>query len=322
MVRRRAFTLVELLVVIAIIAILIGLLLPTVQMSREAARSASCRNNLRQIGLGVQMYVESTGFYPPGNAPQTRLQEDTRPFGGATWLISILPFVEQRGLYESYQFKVHDGSGIFVANDRTTNREVRTASVSTYLCPSDTADGAVVPTDGGATLYDPPLEYMPGSYRAMSGVIAFPEPGQGEVTAVQPKFRMIATSAIHDMPNAQTPLTRPRDITDGLSNTLLVGENTDRTIPGQGTLWANPYPYYTLSTASIEPLTLQGDYNRCFQKTGVEEPCKRGWGSAHLGGLNFLLGDGSVRRVQTSIDMMLFIELSTIAGGEPAQLVD
>ena len=97
---RRGFTLVELLVVIAIIGVLVALLLPAVQAAREAARRTQCKNNLKQIGLAIHNHHDTKGYMPPGTS------QDQQPFGpaasnwGASWMVYILPFVEQGPLFD------------------------------------------------------------------------------------------------------------------------------------------------------------------------------------------------------------------------------
>ncbi|MGN6543600.1 MAG: DUF1559 family PulG-like putative transporter [Aureliella sp.] len=132
---RRAFTLVELLVVIAIIGILTGLLLPAVQMAREAARRTQCSNNLRQIGIALHNYHGVRRTLPPGclewrppKGPNTRKQ--------FAWSAMILPYLEQTELYESIDFRV--------PYDAPTNFKAGSVSLSVYRCPS-----AVAPPPGG-----------------------------------------------------------------------------------------------------------------------------------------------------------------------------
>ena len=123
----RGFTLVELLVVIAIIGVLIALLLPAVQAAREAARKASCKNNLRQLGLAVLNYESTNGELPPG---YEYLAGDEGNVRGYSWASRILPYLEQRALYDRIDFNKP------VFDD--VNIEARIQSIPTLLCPTDT----------------------------------------------------------------------------------------------------------------------------------------------------------------------------------------
>jgi len=124
---RRGFTLIELLVVIAIIGVLIALLLPAVQAAREAARRAQCINNLKQLGLGLHNYHDSVGAVPMGFA------------GGGGWeqwtpVIMLLPYIEQKPLFDSINFTGNIGSGYTGGLNSTAIK----STVSVYQCPSDT----------------------------------------------------------------------------------------------------------------------------------------------------------------------------------------
>ena len=142
---RRAFTLVELLVVIAIIGILVALLLPAVQAAREAARRTSCQNNLKQIGIALQNYHDSSsGAFPPG------IVFDAGPTGmpfvpdrswsfRPNWIINILPYMEEQGLYDSFDLTVYISDAV--------NQIPRGTTVETLLCPSD-ADRAATKFTG------------------------------------------------------------------------------------------------------------------------------------------------------------------------------
>jgi prepilin-type N-terminal cleavage/methylation domain-containing protein len=128
---RRAFTLVELLVVITIIGILIALLLPAVQSAREAARRAQCNNNLKQLSLACLAYAEHFGELPPASIWHNPADMDRANNGqfGPTWVIMILPFIEQQGLYDAFDLKQS------IADD--VNADARATQLSVMLCPSD-----------------------------------------------------------------------------------------------------------------------------------------------------------------------------------------
>jgi prepilin-type processing-associated H-X9-DG protein len=107
-------------------------------------------------------------------------------------------------------------------------------------------------------------------------------------------------------------------ITDGTSNTLIVGERETRTTTNRGTFWADSFNLYSLSSASYTSASLLNDYSACIASLAGADgyPCKYGWGSFHTGGINFVLGDGHVTNISTSINLTVFQALCTVAGGE------
>jgi len=107
------------------------------------------------------------------------------------------------------------------------------------------------------------------------------------------------------------------NVTDGLSNTIFVGERHTKTHFTRGPFWADTFNLYSLGATypSLTNVYLQPDYDRCADAVN-ENYCKYGWGSLHAGGINWLFGDGSVRNLTTDINMIVFMDLSTIAGGE------
>ncbi len=124
--RRAGFTLIELLVVVAIIAILIALLLPAVQQAREAARRTQCRNNLRQHGLGLHNYHAAYDVFPPGVLGDDGTVAAQQPLH--TWIIQLLPYLDQSPLYSTYDFNVRF--------DDPANTTVVKMALSTFVCPS------------------------------------------------------------------------------------------------------------------------------------------------------------------------------------------
>ncbi len=110
-----------------------------------------------------------------------------------------------------------------------------------------------------------------------------------------------------------------RSVRDGSSNTLAVGERSTRTIPRRGSFWANSFNLYSLSGAFSSSAALLNDFSGCEAaiRPGDTAPCRYGWGSFHQGGLNFVFGDGRVISISPSINMNVFMALSTIAAGEP-----
>lgn len=318
--RIRGLTLVELLVVIAIIGILIGLLLPAVQAAREAARRMHCCNNLKQIGIALHSYHGVYGAFPPGNHAETAgvCPGDQRPGvdypseDRANWMILILPYMEEKPLYDTYDRDSY--------NEAPQNQTLRETTISAYVCPSDLrTDELTTPAFGPGSAWGLNVPYMPGSYRGVSGrsdgcmfldwslSVGYPREWRG---------------ALHMVGALDFREERMADILDGTSNTLMVGESTTRTSLQYRTLWAYSYAFYSLSSTTPQGRTLYGDYNRCREEQGhgFSLPCRRGWGSPHACGINFLLCDGSVQVIQQEIDADLFADLGTIAGEETAKV--
>ena len=315
---RSAFTLVELLVVIVIVGVLVALLLPAVQAAREAARQTQCANNLKQIGLALHSYHAALGSFPPGNLNYSAgrcpgMAEPTVSYSTwyGNWAIAILPYVEQAALFDRYDLQY--------ANQSPENQVVRETAVAAYLCPSDSPAGLLaVPATGPASVVG--AQYAPGSYRAVSGrsddalnyldsemMFAYNRQSRGPIHAT---FVAAAWGF---------SVERFRDIKDGTSNTLLVGESTTPPNAGYRTFWAYSYAYYSMSAATAQARTLWGDYDRCVAAGGGgpdNDPCKRGWGSFHPQGANFVFCDGAVHFLADSINLGLFGDLATIDGGE------
>jgi len=310
---RDGLTLIELLVVIAIIGLLIALLLPAVQAARETARTLSCRNNLRQIGMALHNHHGAKGHFPAGNyaktagvCPGTSQKSEDR----VNWAISLMPYIEQQALHAGY-----DNS---VCNEAPENQFVRENTVATYVCPSDPhAPELIVPAMGPAAKWSKNLPYMSGSYRAVSGRS---DGRQFLDNSLLTSFPRKWRGPMHVVGILGFKTERIKNITDGTSHTLMVGESTTRTQPEFGTLWAYSYAFYSLSAGTPQERTLWGDYERCRAAggPGSSSPCRRGWGSPHPGGINFLTCSGAVRTISIDVDMAVFAELTTIAGGRHA----
>jgi prepilin-type N-terminal cleavage/methylation domain-containing protein len=264
---RRAFTLIELLVVIAIISILVGMLLPAVQKAREAAFRMSCSNNLKQIGLAMHNYHNDRERLPPSRlAP-----------GMATWAVLILPYLEQDNLYRQWNL----GNTYFVQND-----VARLTSVKNYFCPSRRSAGDGVSISGDI------LVLPSGAQVQVSGALSdyavvVDRSGSDEVTDITPSLHGAFQMGIGVGFNG---------FTDGLSNTLLVGE---KHIPvgKNGVGWWDCSCY-------------DGGYEPCWARAAARNyplttnPQDTGWkfGSRHTGVVMFCFADGGVRALPESID--------------------
>ena len=302
------FTLVELLVVIAIIGILIALLLPAVQAAREAGRRTSCGNNLRQIGIAIHQYHEHFSCFPPG-AVNFGSCCSTESY--TSWPISILPYIEQGGLAAKY---VHGAT-----NESPENQAVRETPVKLYACPSEPSIKVLgEPESGPANDFN--INYMPGSYRGVGGR----SDGVTGWWDNYPQYKNLPFQwrGVFHIVDGRIEQETFSNVTDGTSNTLIVGEYGTQYRTRRRTFWAYSYGSYNRSDAVPQGRTLLGNWDRCVALggTGGIQPCNRGWGSFHLVVNQFLYCDGNVRPVNQAIDMTLFVNAATIAGREPGVL--
>lgn len=219
---RQAFTLIELLVVIAIIAILIGLLLPAVQKVREAAARAKCQNNLKQIALAAHNYASALGYLPAGSG--------NLPSGATSapsLLSMILPYVEQAGIYNQFNFKDD-------VNNNAANALARTSQVPIYLCPSDYS--FAVQIDPGSPSTGQPCGKT--NYRGNFGNTA--DEHSTDLTRVGIfNFTYNASGVVGD----GIPFQK---ITDGTSNTAMFSESTRSLNNGPNYNWYDPTMIYLL----------------------------------------------------------------------------
>ncbi len=307
---RPAFTLVELLVVIAIIAMLVTLLLPAVQAARAAARRTQCQNNLKQIGLAIHNFHAATGAQP-------KYHDTADPFGwglpGPTWTMSILPFMEEQGLFDAFDFTVR-------INDPRNALAVQQV-VSVYVCPSAERAGNPVfddRADAGGNNPNPALGLF---YPVSMGPT---EPDQCDFcpagTSGQPdnyccQGRNYGTTKYDGQPGASSvgmfgrynDKRRFSQVTDGLSKTFMVGE----TLPAQCAYGGAFAPNFSLASTSI-PLNT---FETCPQPPGCH---RRGCGfkSDHTGGAFFAFGDVSIHFIPENIDYRVYNQMGTRAGEE------
>ncbi len=296
---RCGFTLIELLVVIAIIAILVALLLPAVQQAREAARRASCKNNLKQLALALHNYESTFSLLPPGYLHKFDPGGTEANHMGFGWGLMILPYLEQTAVYDEFDFNVPVFDPV--------NLLPRERHLRTFLCPTDTysSDAYVVRDDTS----DPQERYASASYAANWGPST-------------------ATVNLDDTPLQSSGVfyrnssTRFRNITDGLSNTLALGERTNGPIPSsQPTAGGHSVFETAWCCASRELTELSDDHGHMvlfetqFRPNEVDADDKA-ISAPHTGIGLFALCDGSVRPINENIDANVYNSLGTCSGGE------
>lgn len=317
---RPGFTLIELLVVIAIIAILIGLLLPAVQKVREAAARAKCQNNLKQIGLAMHNYESTNSTLPPGDAVTG---------GSGTWQHYILPYLEQQPLFGLY-VNLGNSNGTGTPNYTATtylgqpigNLTVAQTKLSILTCPSDPNSGAGKPQGGG-------VDFGFSNYAVNFGNTHRTQDKAGRnpfTLAIRPNF---AGAPFTYRNSGTTPITvKFGGITDGLSNSLLAAELLQGVsiLPSitefRGFAWFGPGGEFTTFTTpnSSNPDTIQFA-NYCNNLPAQGLPCTQGadWAlasrSKHTGGVNVVLGDGSVRFITNSINPQTWSLLGSTQDG-------
>lgn len=295
---RKGFTLIELLVVIAIIAILIALLLPAVQQAREAARRTQCKNNLKQIGLALHNYADVYLLFPPGAYWNNRDGDGTR-YQQGSMLTHLLPYIEQASMFEQIPFE--DAPGRNVNNARNASNQLlrQQFRVPGFLCPSDTAGSSFnnrstvqnYAGSKGATSAGSPSGGNPnGNPPCPNKYLSFARGGNSGSGVSGPFFRTGKSTAM-------------RDCTDGLSNTIFVGEvrpecsNHIR----QGWLQANNGQgmFGTLAPMNLDTCNSSNTSGCNWWNNWTDE---FGFKSRHTGGAQFLFGDGSVHFLSENID--------------------
>jgi prepilin-type N-terminal cleavage/methylation domain-containing protein/prepilin-type processing-associated H-X9-DG protein len=308
--RNAGFTLVEYLVVLAIIVILMSLLLPIFVKGREAARRIQCVNNLKQLSLAIQSYQTINNVLPSGvvdDEPASNVSQSDR----MSWITSLLPYYEQRYLFDGIDFESSVSS--------PTNHTIRMTTLSTLICPS---------SERKRSLY----QFVP-----MSPLWRLPaqSSGQNGTTSYAGVHHDVEASIDVDNHGVFFRNSRVRyvDVADGLSQTLFIGEVAAASPLGwlsgsRATLRNTGHPINRVADDAFEDIELPEDFlaggmradvvERLIEAKAIDVPPSfvGGFGSRHEGGANFAFGDGSVRFLKESIDPAVFRLLGNRSDGE------
>lgn len=304
---RPAFTLVEMLVVIAIIGILLALLLPAVQAAREAGRRVQCSNNLKQTGLAIHNFHDTTGRLPPSH---TGGLPGNDKYG--TWLVVILPYLEQANLYGQF-----DLTTTWDAGSNPAAAQLPGAQLSVYQCPSRHA--------GGSISDNSPQVGATGDYAA--GSVVNPSYGNYQWQWQDPSILWGALIGAQ----RNGPVWKSRlglsAITDGLSNTIVVGEKHIfhahlnrggfQNASGDGNI------YVTLTAEWWETHSVRNTDHPNGLSRGPQDhrPDQfHTFGSWHPGVCQFVLCDASVQSISATIDLTTLNRLGDRRDGNPVQL--
>ena len=289
--RKKAFTLIELLVVISIISILMGLLLPAVQSAREAARRIWCSNNMRQIGIALHMYHDTTRGFPPGwigTHPGTGAPWASGP-SGFSWGPMLLPYLEQETVVKN---EVNFNLPIM----HPFHNHVHKHRVENYICPSDTADPYFY-----LKAEDDPKKTI-AELAAANYVACFGTRELHDCEQMKPGQICRGNGAFFH--NSHVNFNR---FVDGTSHTIVVGERSSKW--GYST-WTGVIPGGADAFARVLGVADHPPGNDHFHMDDFS--------SYHKGGAMFLFGDGSVQMLTSTIDLYTYVGLATLNGGEVA----
>lgn len=303
---------IELLVVIAIIAILIALLLPAVQQAREAARRSTCKNNLKQLGLAMHNYHDTHRTFPPGavwygigSAPENGRDANW----GTTWVVQILPFMDQANLYNNYNMSLNARS----ANASSTDSVLR-AKIPSLICPSQPG------VDRSNLSQD---------FNGFSKITYAASVGAGSTLTrsdyTNPNRRGFFSAVAQNG-------AKIRDVTDGSSNSIMLSEIVVGISSGDdkgawgwctGALFSgrNSNGILTPNAKVLDrtPYASNNTSDKNFNRRNSPDDINAGSGQAarsfHVGGVHATMGDGAVRFLSENIDQTTYLNLLSIADG-------
>ncbi len=326
---RGGFTVIELTMVVAMIAVLISLLLPAVQQAREGARRMQCKNNLLNIGLALQQYVQTYDRFPPGCVNATAPVLNTLNDQPMSWITQILPYLEAPGTWRKVDFT----QPVFAP----ANAAARASLLTVVLCPSSysATQVLVIPLPkadgeeetGEVDVSD--LTYPFDSYGMYGGQQGDPRNAtQTSYAACHHDVEALIDVAQNGVLFLNSGV-RWRDITDGRSQTILVGETSGDLVRNGGWMLGNRSTLRNTGTPLTGPPMTRGSgisgqiaweenidtlesanlYNASDLPQTDWNRWVGGFGSLHTGGANFLFADGSVRLIGNNIDGKLYRNL-------------
>ncbi|RMG35785.1 MAG: DUF1559 domain-containing protein [Planctomycetota bacterium] len=319
--RRRAFTLIELLVVIAIIAILIALLLPAVQQAREAARRSQCKNHLKQLGLALHNYHDVNKMFP-GTYFRTGGSVRWTASSKGSYMVRLLPFVDQEPLFKLVRFDLEgSGMGPEWQTFPGTSKRFTTQVIPVFLCPSDPSpDVRGNPNTTGRAKTNYAMS-MGNQRMPARGNKCTTYPGNNFGTAPTGHGNTGDLTRISGIVSRINWSARIRDITDGTSNVIAMGEILPRCGDHTRNGWFHFNSIWVATTAPINfPINCEGEPKK-YPTGGCNDidnwQTSQGFKSKHQGGAHFLMCDGAVRFISENIDYLTYQKLGDRRDGNP-----